>query len=166
LVDELAQVGNWRSVILSATTIPSMLGGFIAIGTVGSIPRREWTMWRELEDHGVTRMPTFGDYAIQHPFPPSEGGGPGMRANIRYTVEDQVVIARGLNPVNQVGNAEYPRLCQQLSALPEFLGAGYSWGDRVIEACGRGVIRPGPQNLWRGAGTSHHMQFVRDQLSP
>ena len=127
--------------------IPSMLGGFVAIGTIESIVRREWAIWRELESHGVTRMPTFGDYAIQHPFPPSEGGGPGMRGNIRYTVDDRVVIARGLTPVNQVGKAEYPGLCQQLSELPEFLGPRYSWGDGVIDACGRGLISPGTQNL-------------------
>jgi hypothetical protein len=44
-----------------------------------------------------------------------------MRANIRYTVEDRVVIARGVYPVNQVGNVEYPGLCHQICALPTFL---------------------------------------------
>ena len=33
----------------------------------------------------LERMPAFGDYAIQNPHPPHDGGGPGMRANIRYT---------------------------------------------------------------------------------
>ena len=165
LLNELAGVGDWRSMILSATSTPRTLGGVIKLGSVESIDRREWDLWNEVLSYGVDRIPAFGDYAVQHPFAPHEGGGPGMRANIRYTVEDRIIVARGQNPVVQVGNEEYPGLCQELLATHEVLDSSYSWGDRVIHECARGRSEPGSQAQWRGAGTSHHLRYVTDQLS-
>lgn len=66
------KVGNWRSVALLGTSIPSMLS-CIPEGTVGAIKRQEWEVWTALSKLGVDRLPAFGDYAIQHPTPPRMG---------------------------------------------------------------------------------------------
>ena len=58
-------------------------------GSVGKIDRREWEIFTQLREKSPYRLPAFGDYAVQHPQPPLDGGGPGMRANIRYTVKGQ-----------------------------------------------------------------------------
>lgn len=165
LVNELASVGDWRSLMLTGTSTPQTLGGFIGLGSVDSISRREWTLWNEVIRCGLDRIPAFGDYAIQHPFPPHEGGGPGMRANIRYTVGDRLIVARGFDPVSKVGNVEYPSLCQELIATHEVQDSSYTWGDSVIHSCAQGRVHPGSQEQWRGAGTSHHLRYVTDQLS-
>ena len=60
---ELA-VGSWRSVVLLGTSIPSMLS-CIDEGSIGSLPRREWDLWSRLAQYDLSRIPSFGDYAIQ-----------------------------------------------------------------------------------------------------
>lgn len=164
LRDVLA-VGAWRSVVLLGTSMPSMLGE-IAEGSVGSLPRREWELWSALRREPRGRIPTYGDYVVQHPNPPrdEDGGGPSMRANIRYTVDGETLVARGRGPVIQVGREQYRQLCQQLVERSEFAGIAFSWGDSQIAACADGIIEPGWQTLWRGAGSSHHFRLVTDQL--
>jgi Beta protein len=161
-IAEVEKVGAWRSVVLLATTMPRMLG-CIEEGTVGELPRQEWELWNEVVKSKLPRKPAFGDYAIQHPRPP-EGGGPGMRANVRYTARETTLIARGHGPVLQEGVEQYRDLCQQLVARDEYAGRRYSWGDEVIDDCAKGVIPPGSQSLWRGVGTSHHIRLVTEQL--
>jgi hypothetical protein len=162
-LEEMLAVGPWRSVVLLGTSIPSMLS-CIDEGSVGSVPRREWDLWSQLANCELPRMPSFGDYAVQHPRPPHDGGGPGMRANIRYTANGQTLVARGQGPLIQEGNAQYRQLCQQLISRTEFAGSDFSWGDSVIDDCAGGLLAPGAQSLWRGAGTSHHLELVTEQL--
>jgi len=163
-IKEMEAVGKWRSVVLLGTSIPKMMS-CVAEGSVGSLPRREWELWTQLEGCGLDRMPTFGDYAIQHPHPPlEETGGSSMRANIRYTAEAETFVARGVGPVSQEGNDQYRDLCAQLVGLEQFADPSYTWGDGIISGCAKGKIAPGSQNLWRGAGTSHHLRFVTDQI--
>jgi hypothetical protein len=164
LLGEMLGVGPWRSVVLLGTSIPTMMS-CIEEGSVGSLDRREWELWSQLQDCDLTRMPTFGDYAIQNPHPPHSGGGPGMRANIRYTTNGKTLVARGQGPFHEEGKEQYRGLCQQLVARAEFAGSAYSWGDGVIDECARGAVAPGAQNVWRGAGTSHHLQAVMEQLA-
>lgn len=160
---EMLAVGPWRSIVLLGTSIPAMMSA-IDEGSVGSLSRREWELWSQLQQCDLPRIPTFGDYAIQNPRPPHTGGGPGMRANIRYTANGDTLVARGQGPFHEEGKAQYRRLCQQIVARGEFAGSDYSWGDRVIDDCARGVMAPGAQNVWRGAGTSHHLQTVTARL--
>jgi hypothetical protein len=161
---DMFEVGDWRCVVIIGTSIPKGMG-CVKEGTVDTIPRREWDLWSALRERELPRVPAFGDYAIQHPEPPSdEIAGNVMRANIRYTTASQTVVARGRGPVTQSGNEQYEDLCRQLVARSEFSGGGYSWGDGVIDECARGLRDPGSQGMWRGAGTSHHLQFVTDQV--
>jgi len=157
------EVGAWRNVVLLGSSIPSMMS-CIPEGTVGTLPRREWDIWQAVRSAGLPRMPSYGDYAIQHPLPPHDGGGPSMRANIRYTVDEVTLVARGRGSVLQEGKEQYVGLCQELTARSEFAGGAYTWGDGLIEDCSAGLEEPGAQNVWRGAGTSHHLRFVTDQL--
>lgn len=164
LLSDLSGIGAWRSVVLLGTSIPQTLG-VIPEGTVGSIERLEWTLWIKVEQLGLARVPAYGDYAVQHPEPPAESGA-GGRANIRYTTEASTVIARGHGPLTEEGAVQYRELCQQLTALTEFAGGNYSWGDATIADCADGVLAPRGEPTWRAAGTSHHIQHVTDALRP
>jgi Beta protein len=164
-VDELAGIGEWRSVALLGTSMPSMLGGTIPEGAMGELPRREWQLWSALKRNPPRRLPTYGDYVIQHPHPPQdESGGPSMRANVRYTTDRVTLVARGQGPVAVEGREQYRELCRMLVKRPEFAGADYSWGDEQIADCATGAIEPGSQNVWRGAGSSHHLRLVTEQV--
>jgi Beta protein len=168
VVEELVSIGNWRSVVLLGGAMPSTLGGgIVAEGTIGRLPRREWDLWSSLVAHELSRLPTFGDYAVQNPEPPLEDqpSGPGQRANIRYTTDDATLVPRAVGPVIQEGAEQYRELCQLLVAQDEFAGRDFSWGDMQIAECAAGIGDPGWQNQWRGAGTSHHLRQVVDQLA-
>jgi hypothetical protein len=169
-VNELIGVGGWRSVVLLGTSMPSSLGGgIIEAGTVGRLLRREWVLWSALRATGMPRLPTYGDYAVQHPNPPAaiaEGQIPiGMRGSIRYTHDTKTVIPRAKAPRWEEGHEQYRELCKVLVNQPEFLGREFTWGDRQIAECADGTIEPGWERHWRGAGTSHHLGFVVDQLA-
>lgn len=163
MLKDLIEARPWRAVAILGTSVPATMG-CIHEGTMGSLPRREWQLWLELRACALSRMPAFGDYAIQYPRPPQDGGGPGMRANIRYTCHDSTLIARGSGWVAQEGNSQYAQLCKQLLDSGQFAGAAYSWGDGLIDQCSRGVMEPGAQGMWRAAGTSHHIEYVTNQL--
>jgi hypothetical protein len=163
-IKPLLAVGPWRAVVLLGSSIPSVMS-CIDEGTVDSLPRKEWELWTELQERDLDRMPAFGDYGIQNPHPPHDGGGPGMRANIRYTANGKTLIARGAGPFYEEGNAQYKDLCEKLVTRREFAGRDFSWGDCVIDDCAQGAVEPGDQRVWRGAGTSHHLRTVIEQLS-
>jgi hypothetical protein len=166
-VDDLAAAGDWRSVVLIGCSMPSSLGGgVVPEGTIGRLPRHEWLLWLALQRLQPSRLPTFGDYAVQNPRPPLEDqpSGPGQRANIRYTTDEATLVPRAVGPVIQHGPEQYRELCQLLVAQPEFAGPEFSWGDRVIADCANGTHDPGWQTQWRAAGTSHHLNHVVHQL--
>jgi len=162
LLNEVSRMGDWRSVVMLGTSIPSTMS-VVEEDSIGRIRRVEWDLWRSLMNGSVDRLPSFGDYGVQNPQPPFDPGGPGMRANVRYTIDKETVVARGRSVV-QEGNEQYRELCQRPMALPEFCGEGYSWGDEIICGCAGNIIVPGGQDMWRGAGCSHHIQFTVDQL--
>lgn len=162
VVDEVAAEGNWRRVVLLGTSMPPTLS-VISAGQIGCIPRREWQIWQDVVNRRPNLNIVFGDYAIQNPKPPTDPGGPGMYANIRYTGETNNIIARGQSLL-QEGYEQYRLLCTWLTQHAEFMGEQYSWGDGEIAKCAAGILRPGAQEMWRGIGTSHHMQFVIDQI--
>lgn len=162
LIDRIDAVGRWRSLVFLGTSIPPTMSA-IYEGSVGRIPRREWNLWQQLKPR-VRRVPTFGDYGVQHPRPPEKGGGPGMRANIRYTLGNETLVARGIGSVVEVGNDQYRDLCKQLIQRNQFRGAKFSWGDTLIEQCGQGAREPKGQSMWRAAGTSHHLAEVISSL--
>ncbi len=162
VIDDVLGIGPWRNVILVGTSMPDTLA---AIGewSLGGLRRSEWALWVEVTGPRYRRQASFGDYAIQHPQPP-DATGPGMRANIRYTVTDRTVIARGEGSVTQGGARQYPELCRMITSLTDFEARDYSWGDAIIEECASGGPWSSSQGIWRGAGTSHHLRLVVDQL--
>jgi hypothetical protein len=161
ILEEIPQLPAWRNVILSGTVIPQALSGY-AEDDITDLARHEWRLWQELRQHDAPRLPTFGDYCVQHPERP-DSSGPGMRANIRYTADEAVLIARGRS-ITEYGAGQYRDLCVLLSHRPEFRGSAYSWGDSSIAECAEGLGTPGGQEHWRGVGTSHHLRHVTESL--
>lgn len=111
-------------------------------------------------------MPTFSDYAIQHPEP--EELDPRMirpAASVRYTTESDFMIVKGRS-VRKYGGDQYRRLCAELCKQKEYRGQGFSWGDAYItdcmkkktEGCGSGMT-------WRKVGTNHHLTLAVEQLA-
>jgi len=164
LIERLPGLDAWRSLVLAGTAIPPSASGIQEDGITG-LPRHEWQLYRELRQLAPARIPTFADYAVQHPEPPAEGGGPGMRTNIRYTTEELLLFARG-HSVLEDSRGQYRKLCQMLVSRPEFYGADYTWGDGIIARTATSSCEPSAsQQQWRGAGTSHHLRIVAEAIA-
>lgn len=164
VLNQITSIAPWRNVVTLATSMPSTLS-CVAERSMGSIDRLEWALWESIATRATLHhVPTFGDYGIQNPKPPAEISGPGMRANVRYTTKGRTLIARG-GSVMLEGNEQYRDLCAMIVDRKEFAGGHYSWGDRMIEDCASGAIPPKAQDMWRGAGTSHHLRHVTESLS-
>jgi len=166
LIAECGDVGRWRRLILLGSSMPSSLAEEVGEDTSKTLQRREYDLWLAV---GRPLGIAFGDYGVQGPKPPYDGrGGPG-RANLRYTTPSGTVAFRGLGAVNSLPRADaddqYRRMCQSVMLLGSFGGSGCCWGDRLILECALGDRLPGRQEMWRGAGTSHHLVVVADSLS-
>lgn len=161
LLNKLEGLKDWRSVVLLGTTMPSTLG-VIPEQTVGELRRHEWLIWRDLLKLDVPRQLSFGDYAVQHPDRPP-ATGPGMRANLRYTVPNRFVIARGTQ-VTIDGWSQYRELASKVVARKDFSGPSYSWGDQEIWNCAEGLAFKRWSPYWRGVSTSHHLRFICEAL--
>lgn len=161
LVDRLERLARWRRIMLTGSSMPSALS-CVPEGNDRILPRREWNLWSQLPPELRARL-DFGDYAIQHPTPPTEGGA-NMRANIRYTVEHGHFVVRGRGPLRVEGYEQYIGLCGRVITSGHFAGPDYTWGDEVIESCADQEIDPGTQHMWRAVGTAHHLRVVTDQL--
>jgi len=164
VLSEIPAMASWRSLAVLGTSVPPTMS-CVPEGTIGRLDRREWAIWLALAAASLVRQPTYGDYGIQGPKDPAQTSGPGMRANIRYTLENATIVARARGSVVVEGQEQYAELCGQIVALNGFRGAAFSWGDAVIDECARGHLKPGAQAMWRGAGTSHHLAAVREQLA-
>lgn len=165
MVETLPNIDAWRSLALCATAFPEDLMG-IPPQNRTSLPRSEWTLWKELVAAGLAlRTPSFGDYAIAHP-QPSEVDPRIMRpsASIRYTTNQDWLILKGQN-LRDHGYSQFHRVSADLLNEPEYSGPDFSWGDSYINKCARHGVSTGNLTTWRKVGTSHHLSFVVRQLA-
>lgn len=163
-LENLPMLSRWRSLIFAGTAIPRSLNAdHFPEESLRRIRRHEWRWWSELQKLGISRTPTFSDYAVQNPDRLS-GGGPQTRANIRYSMYDEIIIVRGRS-IREVGYGQYRKLCADIIHSNEFFGESFSWGDSYIESCAMGLAPTGNQSTWRAVGTSHHLQVMIDRLS-
>lgn len=165
----LPEIHRWRTFTVLGGSFPPDLMGFKTPGQYEQ-PREEWTRWAaEITDAGgLPRLPSFGDYTIQHPiyYEPVPGANPS--ASIRYTADRYWVIMRGegLRTPGSPGYAQYPANAELLCARPEFSGLHFSFGDEYIWNIGslkKGG--PGTPETWLRAGINHHLAFVARQVS-
>ena len=170
-ISRLPQIDQWRNLIVAGSVIPPSLKQF-PTNRISTLPRDEWVLWIELTDMSRTdlpRLPTYSDYGIQSPEPPVDLDEIDprlirslMRVSIRYTSEDNYLIARGGKA--SLGPEQYVQLCRKLIQHSDFKGAGFSAGDKCIVDVANGTRGPGDQRMWRMVGASHHVQLVCSQL--
>lgn len=157
---ELGDLSRWRTVALAGTVIPPDLRAMPEY-TVRELVRREWELWSELGALGETRWPSYADYLIQNPKPPL-ARAVKMKANIRYSTRDRVLLVRGA-PMARGGH-QYKRLAGMLVARSDFDGPNAGWGDSQIDGCARGLVLPTRAEDWRAIGTARHLQITTDAL--
>ena len=164
----LPQVEHSRTFTILAGSFPPDLMEFKKPGQY-EVPREEWKHWvaEIVRADSIPRLPTFGDYTIQHPVyhEPIKGANP--TASVRYTSDGYWVIMRGegLRNPGGPGYAQYPANAELLCGRKEFCGPTFSAGDRYIYTiASHEQNHPGTPETWLRAGINHHLVFVGRQI--
>jgi hypothetical protein len=165
-INSLPYLKDWRSVTIIAGSFPFDLTGTLAGQSVRK--RIEWKLWQNLvAGRKLLRQPRYGDYGIQNPAL-SNASFLG-RANLRYTSEENWIIFRGSNRIDQRSetrnlSAEMKALCRLAVKHKGICDADYSWADEYIHSCA-GVETPANDaSKWKAVGFNHHITYVVNQL--
>lgn len=165
ILTSFPMIKKWRSLTLTSSGFPKDLSN-IQRDSVAHLPRIEWQVWKNLYNNkNLPRIPTFGDYAINHPI--HSEVDPRlimMSAGLRYTIDDSWLVFKGRN-IKQHGSEQFNDFCSDLIKMPEYKGKKFSWGDKEIDRMAHDVTTSGNATTWRRIGFNHHFAMVVSQLS-
>jgi len=162
---QLPYLNGWRTVSIIGTSFPETMATLK--GGVNIITRYEWELYKKLVAilrKEEKRIPTFGDYTINHPSIISLD----MRivkpsASIRYTVSDKWVIIKGTN--YREDPKQYIELSKRLVKTKYYCGKDFSFGDDYIYKCALKQVSHGNLTTWRKVGTNHHIEKLSHDIA-
>jgi hypothetical protein len=170
----LADVPNhqsWRTFTVSASAFPVSMGG-VDRHSHELVERSDWLAWRDRlhsARQSLVRLPTYSDYAIQHPL-----GVEGfdfrfmqVSATIRYTKEEHWLLVKGESTRSVTPSLQFPALATRLvygHLQQHFAGSAHCRGCQSMKAAADGASRYGSAGAWRKLGTIHHLATVMQGL--
>lgn len=168
IVETLPYLSKWRTFTIIQGSFPKDLSKLMKPGEY-FIPRYDWTNWTDqVSNTTLDRLPSFGDYAIQHPIYSEPPTMANYSASIRYTSEKDWLIMRGegVRNVNSAGTEQWPANAEILCQKDEFCGESYSFGDLYIysKQMSKKPKTTGSAMTWIRAGLNHHLVFVSRQI--
>ena len=166
LLSRLPYQDRWRTLTIIGTSFPETMAEVKRSPAL--LPRSEWLLYKTLAEKLVkqgARIPTFGDYGINHKDVPQVD----MRlvkpsATIRYTIDDAWFIVKGPN-VRDHGFEQYRDHCQTVTKSPYFRNSDFSMGDAYIQKCSQGKEKTGSLSTWRKVGTNQHLEKVIQDIA-
>lgn len=166
VLGELMGIGQWRTVVLLGTAFPASMGSVHKGAEL--IDRNEWVLYTrviQILRRSHHRIPTFGDYTINHP----EVSNMDMRlvkpaATIRYAIDDHWLLIKGSN-VRDNGYAQYTGHCKTVISSGHFSENLFSCGDKYISDCADGCAKTGNLTTWRWVGTNRHIEKIVSDLA-
>jgi hypothetical protein len=168
LCTRLPDLHRWRTFSVISGAFPKDLTGFEK-NRQHELQRLDWLTWRDqvTASQKLPRLPTFGDYTIQHAIFSEPPVMAKFSASIRYTSDEHWVIMRGENVFNDEGPgfAQWPANAQLLCIRPEFCGAAFCYGDEYIEDMSLQTEKTGNAETWLRAGINHHLTFAVRQIA-
>jgi len=163
---------RWRTLTVTACAFPMSMRG-VDRHSSQIVERAEWRAWRNLLHpvrQSLRRLPTFGDYAIQHP-KGVEGFDPRtmqVSATVRYTLPNDWLLIKGESTRTVAATQQFPRLAKRLvygDLHSHFAGGTHCSGCKSIKAAADGAPKLGSAETWRRLGTIHHITMVMDGLA-
>ena len=158
---------EWRTLTVSACAFPISMGG-VARHSHDLAERADWISWRDslhTNRHSFERLPTFSDYAIQHPSG-VEGFDPKIMqvsATIRYTTDTHWLLVKGESTRSIRPGEQFPELATRLvygHLQHHFAGVSHCSGCKSIKDAADGQSGYGSAEAWRRLGTVHHISEV------
>ena len=176
-VEFLSNCGDlkvWKTLSLAASGFPEHMGG-VYKNSMQLISRIELELWERVlsraKKKNLTRYPAFSDYCICHPDILDFDLSMNPSANIRYTLLRDWLIVKGAGLKKKINGrmsrdyGQFFELAKKLRSNRNYCGQRYSYGDRYIYNCRRGVEGPGNLTKWREVGTNHHLTLVAEQIA-
>jgi hypothetical protein len=163
-INGIKDPGKYALIALASGSFPENLSK-IEAGTIKSLPRVEWSVWKDIESKYQLANLAYSDYGIKHPLvdpasTPFEG-----TCSIKYTTENHYVIFRGIRGSDHPeGGAQYHEKCKQVIAHPLYDGNIFSWADKEIDECANRINKPGNAESWVKIGHNHHFAKILSLL--
>lgn len=154
---------EWRTFTVAASNFPKILE--MTPDSDELISRDDYNLWRSVVSNDISRLPSFGDYSIQHPeMSDIDYRKIKISVNLRYATEAHWLVYKGREK-NRHGHQQFNRICKDLVNRPEFGGSRFSAGDNYISGCAINTAGPGTPEIWRKVGFNHHITLVAKQIA-
>jgi len=158
------ELQNWRTFTLLSTAYPKTLKE-IPTNSEGTLPRTEWSVYKELRNLELARTPSFGDYNITSPyFVNVDPRVLTLAAGVRYTAEDNFLIFRGV-VIKKNGFTQMIQIAKNILSNSSFYGPDFSSGDSYIYKCANQIVGTGNAETWVTVGINHHLTVVAYDFS-
>jgi hypothetical protein len=161
----LFQGAAWRTVTVAGTSMPLDFSGYAS--GVYIIPRSEWILWQTLSTAGLPYAIGYGDYATVSLAAPPSGIAWGYPINVKYTLQNEFLICRGVKTTGRGAVDMAPQLvghAQTIRAFPTRGALTGCWGDDTINDIASGAQGPGNLETWVRIGINRHIERVRNDL--
>lgn len=165
IINYIRNIRRVKTLMVAASGFPEFLTE-VPSNDSKKITRTEVSLWEAIikNSQSIERIPTFADYGICHPDLPDLPSIIRPSASIRYTLERDWLIIKGVSLSKGSKYKQFHSLSADLLQRNECFGESYSWGDRYIHECGNRATGPGNLTTWRAVGTNHHMALTCSQI--
>lgn len=160
---------DYNNIIVASSSFPENLSALVPAGRVYRLQRFEWDIWQTLiAQPGFAGTIKYGDYGTKFPFY-AEANFQGS-CSIKYTLPDEYIIYRGEISGNHAqGNGQYIIFANRLVGSADYSGAGFSWGDGLIDFYAGQVLanpkrRTGNATSWVEISQNHHITMLHSIL--
>jgi len=156
---------RWAGIIVAGYGVPDQISNAVAVRQQGYIARIEQEVFNRVAGQMAEQNVWFGDYTT---VPPTQVEldwwvfSRVMGPKAIYALEDSWFVVRG-SPFSghADGYGQYHDVANEIVALAEFSGAGYSWGDAYIhERATDPSSSSGSPSSWIKACVNHHITLT------
>jgi hypothetical protein len=156
----------WRSVTVAGSSMPENFSGY----TKGTylLNREEYALWNRLMSASLPYDLDYGDYATVAVTAPASGIAWGFPINVRYSLDDEFLICRGVRTVGPTAvdlDVQLIGHAKDIVAHPKRSTIAGCWADQKINSIAASGVGQGNLETWVKIGVNRHIELV-NQLLP
>jgi|SRR5581483_4989087 len=162
---QLHQGRAWRSVTMSGSAMPGNFAGYTQ--GLHLLRRVELALWRRLAANRLPYTLQYGDYTSVSPNAPPQGIAWGFPINVRYTLQHDFLICRGVSTTGFGGVDMDQQLLGHARAIVAYRNRGllaHCWADNRINDIAAGTETSGNLESWVQIGVNRHIELTRQIL--
>ena len=129
--------------------------------------RSEWRLWRDLASAKLPYAVGYGDYATVAINPAPEGIAWGYPINVRYTLDDEFLICRGVGTTGPSGvdlDVQLLSHAKSIVKYPTRHPLAHCWADTTIDKIATGAAPTQGLEHWVQLAVNRHIELVVSSL--